>query len=212
MTTEEDIHVWYAAYGSNLSWRRFRCYLCGGRPPHAQPDFEGNKGFKAGRVERVESKMMEIPHRLYFALPGGAQGTKAWGPGGVAFIYPERDENEGTICRIWKLTLNQYASVKTQEGPSYRREVRLGYEEDCPVVTVTHPEHLKRLDAPSWAYLMTIAEGLRETHGLQGREIDNSTIAAYLAEKPGIEGKYGRDEIEAYLADRKNGAEEGEQR
>jgi hypothetical protein len=26
-------HVWYVAYGSNLSAERFSCYLQGGQPP-----------------------------------------------------------------------------------------------------------------------------------------------------------------------------------
>lgn len=33
--------VWYASYGSNLSSRRFSCYLCGGRPPGAIRTYPG---------------------------------------------------------------------------------------------------------------------------------------------------------------------------
>ena len=200
MATDDIEYVWYAGYGSNLSWARFRCYLEGGRPPYAQVGYPGNRGCHGASSPPLESRMIEIPHQVYFALPEGSSGTDTWGAGGVAFIRPEPDGTVATICRIWLISVEQYTCVRTQEGRLYSEDVLLSSTAGHPVRTVTHPVALGNLRPPSWRYLKTIAVGLRETHGLTGRRVNDAEIAAYLADKPGIKGVLDRSTIETWVA------------
>jgi hypothetical protein len=200
MTIKKMEYVWYAGYGSNLSWARFRCYLFGGRPPFAQAGCRAAAGCRKAASPPVESRMIEIPHQLYFALPEATPGTDTWGPGGVAFIRTDRDREASTVCRIWMITQEQYVAVKAQEGRLYAEDVMLGSEDSYPIRTVTHPVPFKNLRAPSWSYLKTIAVGLRETYRLKKRRISDTEIAAYLAEKPGIKGELDRSRVERWVA------------
>jgi len=170
--------VWYAGYGSNLSRQRFLCYLAGGKPTFGMREHKGSRDATAP----AENRLLVITHSLYFALPEGSTRTENWGVGGVAFIDPEGDRDTKTICRMWRITREQYEDVRVQEGLSwYDKEIVLGKAEGLPILTVTHSRRLGHLVAPSAAYLRTIAVGLRETAGLSDEE-----IADYFRHKPGI--------------------------
>jgi hypothetical protein len=199
MATDETKYVWYAAYGSNLSWGRFRCYLEGGIPPYAQDGCPGNMGCEGAGHAPLESRVIEISHQLYFALPEGRTATETWGAGGVAFIRPQPHSGCRTICRIWLIGVRQYACVKAQEGSSYSEDLLLRFEVGHPVRTVTHPVEMENLRVPSWSYLKTIAIGLRETYALAGRRISDAEIVAYLADKPGIKNVLDRSVIEKWV-------------
>ena len=186
-------HVWYAGYGSNLSRQRFLCYILGGKPALGSKDHEGSKD----HAPPTEDRILTVKHRLYFALPEGSTGTENWGPGGVAFIDTESDESAETICRMWRITGEQYADVRRQEGLTwYDKEIALGEADGIPILTVSHGRRLKHTVTPSPAYLKTIATGLKETAGLSTEE-----IAIYLLDKAGIEGGMRKHEITGVLAD-----------
>jgi hypothetical protein len=171
--------VWYVGYGSNLSKQRFLCYIKGGTPQFGKKFHKGCKDPTPPRDHRQGV----IPYPLYFALPEAKNGTANWGPGGVAFIGPAKDEKAGTLSSMWRITEGQYAEVKRQEGSWYNKQISLGKEEGIPVLP------------PSEAYLKTIALGLRETC-----KRDNEAIADYLAGKKGIKGLLSKDEILRVLA------------
>jgi hypothetical protein len=186
-------YVWYAGYGSNLSRQRFLCYILGGKPALGSKNHEGSKDPTPPGANRI----LTVKHRLYFALPRGSTGTKNWGPGGVAFIETESDESAETICRMWRITREQYEDVRKQEGLTwYDKEITLGEADGIPILTVSHGHRLEHTVAPSPAYLRTIATGLRETAGLSTEE-----IAIYLLDKAGIEGKMRKHKIAGMLAD-----------
>jgi hypothetical protein len=185
-------YVWYAGYGSNLSHGRFLCYILGGTPPFGRKRHAGCED----KTPPLESRALIIGHELYFALPHGHIRTENWGIGGVAFIEPEKGEEAGNICRMWKITRKQYEGVREQEGRKwYDKEISLGEVEGSPILTISHGVRLESVMAPSETYLKTMAAGLKEISGLSDDEIID-----YLMGKPGIEGSLGRAEIEQMLA------------
>jgi hypothetical protein len=189
--------VWYAGYGSNLSRQRFLCYISGGTPRFGNKRHPGCSDATPPR----ESRILEVTHRLYFALPEGAAHTKNWGVGGVAFLDETTAEDTRTICRMWRIKRAQYEEVRRQEGLAwYDTSVDLGQADGIPIVAVSHAGRLDNILAPSIAYLKTMALGLKETAGLGDDE-----IAAYFLDKTGIAGRMRKDEILAILADLKEG-------
>ncbi len=193
--------VWYVAYGSNLRRDRFRCYLAGGRPDGGLRTYDGCRD----PADPVRDVGVEVPGRLVF---GGT--STVWG-GGMAF-YDARAE--GTVAaRAYLVTPEQLADVAAQEmrrpaggehalrlqallpplrgghrlGPGrYETVVHLGELDALPLLTLTHSD-LDDLEpaAPSAAYLVRIASGLRESHGW-----DPDRVGAYLAAAPGAAGTW----------------------
>ncbi len=129
--------VWYAAYGSNLWWPRFRTYLEGGPVPYrpVPRDQAGARDPSPPAADRA----WWLPHDLFFA--GASPG---WGGGAVAFLDPspttgsipkpepgadadpgapvttggDVDEvpDSGTLARIWLITAEQFEDVFRQEN------------------------------------------------------------------------------------------------
>ena len=96
--------VWYVAYGTNLSFARFRCYLVGGRPDGGSRTYPGCRD----RVEPGGDVSLDIPGALYFA-----GRSSVWG-GGMA-IYDAR--GPGRVAgRAYLLTVEQVVDVLAQEG------------------------------------------------------------------------------------------------
>jgi hypothetical protein len=185
--------VWYAAYGSNLSRQRFLCYLIGGKPVLGKKEQRGS----GDPALPTEDRQITVAHRLYFALPDRSTRTGNWGRGGVAFIDPESDPHAKTVCRMWRITREQYQDVRQQEGLAwYDREILLGEAGGLPILTVSHGCRLGNVLPPSGAYLKTIAIGLRETAGFTDEE-----IAAYFLDKTGIRGMLRRTAVEEMLGD-----------
>lgn len=195
--------VWYAAYGSNLHWPRFRCYLAGGRArgaAHVHPPCADRRPPRADAVAT-------LPFPLFFA-----GGSAAWG-GGVAFIDPSR-RDATTRARLYLLTDRQFATVVAAEGhrssvrlpaptagtpPAYRVApgaygvvVWCGQRQGIPVLSATGPPAGAGPAAPTPDYLRTIASGLAHAHGLSPQ-----AIADYLAPVPGVAGHYDHDELVA---------------
>jgi len=180
-------HVWYAAYGSNLSPERFDCYVRGGRPDGALRTYAGCRDTSAPTGWRP----MQLAGRVFF---GGA--SQVWG-GGMAFYDPAQPGP--SYATAYRLTSEQFADVWSQEchrpvGPSvrldavlaegewlggggrYDRILLVGSIEGEAVLTFTFAGSRPVASPPAPAYAATIARGLVETHGVTER-----TAAAHLA-------------------------------
>lgn len=195
--------VWYAAYGSNLHWPRFRCYLQGGRAP-------GGTRFHTPCRDRRPPRCAvpaTLPFPLFFA---GVSPT--WG-GGVAFLDPTRQDATTLVC-LYLLTREQFAHVVA--GEAHRPWVRLpgrhtaaparytvapgrygtvvtcGQRDGRAILTVTGAPAEAPPAAPRPAYVRTIAAGLADVHGLSAQ-----AAADYLAAVPGVAGAYRHEQLVA---------------
>lgn len=167
MKTKKDGMIWYAAYGSNLCFQRFKCYLKGGKPFFGN---ESNSGCRDGIIPD-ENERYIIKHPIIFASARDDLSSRMWGKGGVAFLD---DSSEGvSFARIWKLTYEQYDEVRDQESRSiYDKEIFLGYHGDgFPVKTITSSKEQKTLTMPSPSYIKTMTRGLSQTFGLSEKSI-----------------------------------------
>jgi hypothetical protein len=186
------VQVWYASYGSNLSRERFLTYLRGGRPSGASRTYAGARN----RSDPQDDRPLTLPGRVFFAWE-----SPTWG-GGIAFY--DADTPGTALARAYLLTDQQFADVAAQEmhrepgsdldlthvlehsrhdtGPGRYESLHLvGDLDGHPVLTFTTPDPTElQPNSPTAAYLMTIADGLREAHGL-----DDERIADYLLACPG---------------------------
>ncbi|GLT26884.1 hypothetical protein SLA2020_019240 [Shorea laevis] len=104
------IDIWYATYGSNMWRSRLLCYIEGGK-------VEGMKKSCSGSMDRHPPKEImwrTFPHCLLF----GRESTHTWGPGGVAFLHPKRDNQCKTHMCLYRITLEQFNDILLQENVS----------------------------------------------------------------------------------------------
>ncbi|GHJ59022.1 hypothetical protein NOK12_15400 [Nocardioides sp. OK12] len=175
-------HVWYVAYGSNLSLDRLACYVAGGRPPGGTRSHPGARD----RTLPERSVPVELPGTTYFA------GRSAQWGGGVA--YYDHATPGRTAARGYLVTAGQFADIAAQEmhrepraddpleqlvlaplaagrheaGPgAYETVVDVGRHEGAPMLTFTAPHGAATAERtrPSPTYLATMARGLGESHG-----------------------------------------------
>ena len=204
-------HLWYAAYGSNLSRQRFGHYLGGGRPRGASRHYSGARDGSEPRDVRP----LALAGQVYFAWE-----SPTWG-GGIAFYDP--DGAGSAVGRAYLVTTEQFSDVANQEmrrpvgrdlpfwalfresrtavlGPGrYETLHVVGEIDGLPVVTFTASwEHRDvALRAPAAAYLRTIATGLAEAHGWSaGQSCD------YLLARPGVVPTWSRASLLAVLTAR----------
>lgn len=193
------MRVWYAAYGSNMSWERLRCYLEGGRPEGGTRVYEGARD----RSPPSSSAGRQIPGELVF---GGTSRT--WG-GGVAFLVEGMSTT--ALARLVDISLEQFCDVIAQENwvdvgsvvlpevpdrgaievssdLTYGVVLGLGTHAGRPIVTFTKREGEPAAPAP--AYLRYVATGLWEAFGLDGE-----AIARYLSDKRGVRGSFSHEEL-----------------
>lgn len=199
--------VWYVAYGSNLSARRFAYYLAGGRPPGAALTYPGARDGTPPRDDRA----LRIPGAVYFATE-----SPAWG-GGRAFYDPDA---AGTVAaRAYLITSEQFSDVAAQEmyrdpgtdldlaalatrgrmrigNGRYETLVHVGTRDHAEMITFTAPWGMGDMppSSPSAAYLRMLGAGLCEAHGWDRRE-----AAGYLAGLRGAHGRWSSEEIAALL-------------
>lgn len=179
------MHLWYAAFGSNLSRDRFLIYLQGGVPPHS-PNPAPQPGAR-DRTPPTAEWVGEVEAELYFAT-----SSQRWGGGGVAFLEvdPSRFTRSRPVARIraYRLSLSQLEDVYGQENgvearPAidvdvlvhhghldllprrYGRLAVVGFHDGAPLVTITSSEQ-QEVNSPSFAYARTIVAGLTEAFGL----------------------------------------------
>ena len=95
--------VWYVSYGSNMSLRRFACYIEGGTPPG------GTRRNPGARDRRLPERTIpvDLPGTVYFAGE-----SPQWG-GGVAFYDHARPGF--TAARGYLVTAEQFADIAAQE-------------------------------------------------------------------------------------------------
>lgn len=187
------MHVWYAAYGSNLDRDRFLCYLRGGRPSGASRTYPGARDGTAP----VRDVPMTLPGEVFFAWD-----SPTWG-GGIAFYHAGLDG--GAAARAYLVTEQQFSDVAAQEmhrppgadldlttvldsrrhdtAPGRYESLHLvGEVEGHPVLTFTTPDPAAlQPNPPSEAYLATIVRGLLDSHGL-----DDAAVCDYLLARPGV--------------------------
>lgn len=186
-------HVWYVAYGSNLSLDRLSCYVAGGCPPGGTRAHPGARD----RTLPARSIPVELPGTTYFA------GRSAQWGGGVAF-YDHATPGR-TAARGYLVSAGQFADIAAQEmhrdprtddpleqlvlaplaegrhevGPGgYETVVDVGQHDGAPMLTFTAPHGAATAERsrPSAAYLATMARGLGEAHGW-----DDQVAHEYLA-------------------------------
>lgn len=187
--TGPDTYVWYAAYGTNLSTARLRCYVSGGRPSGAARHYDGCRDTSPPRDHRP----VELGGRLSFAGESGV-----WG-GGMAFFAVD---GGGVVhARAYLLRLQQLGDLVAQEarrpvgtdlvlavdGPTrhglsrtYDVLLDLGELDGHRMLTLTGTS-LPAANAPSAAYVRTMLEGLADGFGL-----DADARVAYLAAAGGV--------------------------
>ncbi|WP_076263794.1 hypothetical protein [Intrasporangium flavum] len=217
-------HVWYAAYGSNLSRDRFTHYLAGGRPPGAARGYTGARDAS----EPLADVPLTLEGQVYFAWD-----SPTWG-GGIAFYDPDASGVDvvdaspdagaasGVAARAYLVTGEQFSDVASQEmrrpvgrdlpladlfresrtavlGPGRYETLHVVGEVDAvPVVTFTASwEHASvELNPPVDAYLRTIATGLAESHGWDAPE-----ICDYLLSRPGSAPTWTPDALADLVTD-----------
>jgi len=186
-------HIWYVAYGSNLSRERFCTYLQGGQPNGSERNYPGCRDTS----DAVDSFGLLITGGVYFA--GRSSG---WGAG-MAFYDAEATGE--VAARAYLITTEQFVDVLAQEtrrppgmtldlkplfqGDScsdgvggYPLLARVGERRGLPLVTFTRPRpSTSHFVAPSAPYLAAMAIGLREAHGWSEVQIDR-----YLSALPGV--------------------------
>ena len=177
-------HIWYVAYGSNLSQERFSCYLRGGRPNGSDRNYPGCRDTS----DSMDSFGLMIPGGIYFA--GRSSGWQA----GMAFYDPEAPGE--VAARAYLITAEQFVDVLAQETlrspgmvldltPAFRGDrysdgvggysmlVRVGDRRGVPLVTFTRDRRsVSTLAPPTVLYLAAMATGLREAHGWSPALID----------------------------------------
>jgi hypothetical protein len=190
--------LWYAAYGSNMSASRFRCYVEGGCPPGAARTYPGCRD----RTLPTRDEPITVPGGVYFALE-----SRVWG-GGLALYDPDLPGD--TPARAYLLTVGQFSDLAAQEmhrepvtdldladaigtgrhqlGPGrYETLVKVGERHGYPVLTLTAPWSATEVDwaAPAASYLRQLGTGLREAHGW-----GDTRIATHLSDLPGARGTW----------------------
>lgn len=96
-------HIWYVAYGSNLSRERFHHYLRGGRPHGNDREYPGCRDTS----DPLDSFGLLIKGGVYFA--GRSSAWRA----GMAFYDPEAPGK--VAVRTYLITVEQFVDVLAQE-------------------------------------------------------------------------------------------------
>ena len=145
--------IWYACYGSNLSAKRFSCYIEGGTCEENGRTYPGC----TDKTRWTDEAVMSFPGELYFGNTSGS-----WENRGVAFFDPEA---EGvTFMRLYRIKLSQLYDLRRMEGASaqwYGRILCLGVRDNLPVYTLTS-ETRRPANAPCDSYLKLIAAAMKD--------------------------------------------------
>lgn len=203
---EQNTHIWYASYGSNILQERFHCYIRGGKPKGSNTKYNGCND----KTLPLNNEDFYIPSELYFAK----ESIKTWEGGGVGFIA-NKFGNERTLGRIYLITKEQFIDVIKQECDIkqdipldfelivkqesfvlketnwYNKIIYLGDQSGYPIFTFTHDgDYFDEINKPNKNYLKLIMKGLKEITNFN--EYD---IADYFENLKGISGEYSKDEL-----------------
>lgn len=153
--------VWYACYGSNLSYDRFLHYLEGG-------EYEGRRYKRCSDpTPPRDSRIRSFRGRMYFA------NHSRWERKGAAFFDPAGED--AVIMRLYLITREQLNYVKTEECDRdewYGHEVRLGEEDGIPVITLTSVRP-NPYNAPSARYVEVIRNAMIHECGITEEDADD---------------------------------------
>lgn len=217
--------VWYACYGSNLRLARFMCYIRGGRPPGSQRDhfgcrdrtpptasrafaFPGRlvfareaRSWGGGGVAFVDPHLREAIVRARLHLVTLAQF--------VDIALQENDDNphaprlrldldELRVKGATRLATRNSGDAGATAELWYPHVWRCGETDGMPAYSFTSAADAREVpNAPSEAYLRTIAIGLRETDA----SLTDDQIVAYLAACPGVAGALPTEMLSHWLAE-----------
>lgn len=204
--------IWYASYGSNLSYaNRFMCYITGGRPAGSSKTNSGCRD----KTPPLRDKPLSLNFELYFA-----GYSRSW-RGSPAFIR-SGDNRSLTLGRMYLITDAQFNDVVLQENDMevdgtrfvppferlttesslllpgdrlYGQLLRVGVQDGWPVLTFTTTRRELRIGEPSEAYLSMIIHGLKEAY----TAMKNSDIADYLGRAEGVRGKISLGQLNSWI-------------
>ena len=97
-------HIWYVAYGSNLSRERFCTYLQGGQPEGSERNYPGCRDAS----DAVDSFGLLITGGVYFA-------GQLLGLGGPGWRSMMREVKGEVAARAYLITTEQFVDVLAQE-------------------------------------------------------------------------------------------------
>ncbi|TKY55034.1 Histone deacetylase 5 [Spatholobus suberectus] len=117
-----NVYIWYASYGSNMWKARLYCYLAGGQVEGMQKHCPGSMN---GTLPK-EILWKTFPCHIFF----GRDSSRSWGPGGVAFLNPEKNFQHNTYMCLYKISLEQYNDILFQENG-------LSLNADSPLFDIT---------------------------------------------------------------------------
>ncbi|MBN1969997.1 MAG: hypothetical protein JXR48_04515 [Candidatus Delongbacteria bacterium] len=200
-------YVYYACYGSNLSYNRFMCYIKGGVPEGSAYNFNG---------AHDKSEPEESFVKKYKGIVKFAGCSPVWNNGGVCYYNPYSDSE--VLFRLYKITYDQFKDIVLQENKTdylnfpkysdlknytneyvlanldYGKLLEIDIINNYPVLTFTSPKIDELiLNRPVKPYLLKLIEGLL-SNGLK-----KEVISSYLSVQHGIE--YNYDEIRAMMED-----------
>ena len=210
--------VWYACYGSNLNYDRFKLYIKGGVLENSGKLYHGCRDKTL--PERMEK--YTIHHELYFS---GESPT--WKNLGVAFINTKEDPSIDTLSKIYLISIEQFEDVLLQENGKdprkekvsidydsllqekeyltgsidenrwYGRILHIGYHHEIPIFTFTAKWDYEGIwfNPPSDDYLITIIKGLIETHDPSNDELMN-----YFRTKKGMIERYDDGDLLDFIS------------
>ena len=133
-------YVWYAAYGSNISEKRFMKYI----------------NSCTDKSAPIKSRNYIFNHNMYFD-----RASRRWN-GAVAFLDMK---SEGKAYgKMYLIKKTQLEEIQKMEGSAYSKRELLGFVEDLPVYTFTSEIRRDRSVMPSKEYIETILAGLKEAY------------------------------------------------
>lgn len=103
-----NVYLWYASYGSNMWMPRFECYIAGGQVEGMQKPCSGS----VNKTLPYQILWKTFPCHIFF----GRDSSHSWGPGGVAFLNPERNSQHKTYMCMYKISLEQFNDILFQEN------------------------------------------------------------------------------------------------
>ena len=171
----ERENIWYACYGSNLSEKRFLCYLEGGICELNDKTYSGcgDKSYFKG------IDYLTVSGEMYFG-----NSSSSWNGKGVAFFDPETDGT--TYMKLYKINYSQLLDLQKMEGKSanwYGRIYCIGIKDNHPIFTLTS-ENRRPKNLPDEKYFSLIAAELKEQFSLSDREAISYIAGLILRSTP----------------------------
>jgi hypothetical protein len=145
--------VWYACYGSNINYDRFKYYIVGGEYPITEVKYDGCQD----KTLPLDIKPVIIPCEMYFG-----KESPSWDCKGVSFI--DINKKGFTLGRMYLITSDQFDEIRIQECEAWYNEiVDLGEVDGYRVKTFSNSERQKE-NEPSQKYLDVIRVGILDIY------------------------------------------------